>query len=177
MAEELQQPLGRARRARRRPETTATTAPLPGEALAAVLTEIDQWLVSLEEEYEVSRETIAGIVDDPVIGPAFLILCALHRQGDEAEFTRRREANVLAAMAVRNGPLEDFHSQGVPVGNREIKEIMVFAGRRMNTVLALRDALNASGPGGQRLWKRIVVAYHRLFCREWEVADRGEVMI
>jgi hypothetical protein len=116
-------------------------------------------------------------VDDPVIGPAFLILCALHRQGDEAEFTRRREANVLAAMALRNGPLEDFHSQGVPVGNREMKEIMVFAGRRMNTVLALRDALNASGPGGQRLWKRIVVAYHRLFCREWEVADRGEMMI
>jgi len=46
-----------------------------------------------------------------------------------------------------------------------------------NTVLALRDALNASGPGGQRLWKRIVVAYHYLFCRDWEITDRGEMMI
>jgi hypothetical protein len=177
MAEEPQEPrpLGRARRAKRQSESPIE--PSPGEVLAGALSEIDRWLTALEEEYGVSRESVARIMEDPVIGPAFPALCALQSRGDEAEFTRRKEANALVAMAVRNGPLEDFHSQGVPVGNREMKEIMVFAGRRMNTVLALRDALNASGPGGRRLWKRIVVAYHHLFCRDWEVTDRGEVMI
>jgi len=179
MAEEPQEPrpLGRARRAKRQGPAKSPTELSPSEVLAEALAEMDQWLTALEEEYGLSRETVSRIIGDPVIGPAFPALCALQSRGDEAEFTRRREANVLAAMAMRNGPLEDFHSQGVPVGNREMKEIMVFAGRRMNTVLALRDALNASGPGGQRLWKRIVVAYHRLFCLNWEVTDKGEVMI
>jgi len=94
--------------------------------------------------------------------------------GDEDSFSPRLEANVLVAMAIRNGPIENYHSAGRPLGNSEMKELTVSASRRMNAILQFRNILLESGPDGQRAWRRIVVTYHRMYCAGWETADVGE---
>lgn len=118
-----------------------------------------------------SEKTVQTIMQSPAIHASALIGFAVF--GDEADFSPRKEANVLTALAFRNGPLEDFHASGRPIGNQEMKDLTNSVSRRLNSLLRLRDIL-MSDPGGQQIWRRAIVALHETFCHGWESEDIGE---
>jgi hypothetical protein len=76
----------------------------------------------------------------------------------------RIEANVLVAYCFRNGPLEDFHSSGRPIGQREMRRLMIFACRQLEGCLEVRKFLLAHQPN---LWWSFVNCYHAMYCGRW----------
>lgn len=167
MNNNLPQPLGRARRAKR----AGTEDPNLGQLIAQATRAAEDFFSHLES-LGLSRETIEKIMQGPA-AMAFIPLVGFAGWGNESEFSPRVEANALTAAAFRNGPLEDYHASGMPIGNTEMRGLMISASRRMNALLQLRDIL-LSDPGGKLLWQRMIVAYHKMFCRNWENTDIGE---
>jgi hypothetical protein len=173
------QPAGRTRR--RRPKSTFSAPDdVDVEALARAIAmardAAEEWLGVLGT-IGLSDEIVDAVIRNPVaakaFGPmAFIALAA--EPGDEDSFSPRLEANVLVAMAIRNGPIENYHYASRPLGDTEMKELTVSASRRLNAILQFRNILLESGPDGQRAWRRIVVTYHRMYCAGWETADVGE---
>jgi len=86
-------------------------------------------------------------------------------------FNHRDEANVLIAMAVRNGPIEDLHAGKWSalledktlsrITDEEMKTIMIAA----TEVLAKLLRLRAEDPDEYR---RRVQEFGKMYCRSWE---------
>ena len=82
----------------------------------------------------------------------------------------RIEANALVGYCFRNGVLEDFHAEGVPLSNAWMKTIMIDASRRADAWNHTRRLLTRFDP---RLWSLFVLSYHQMYCAQWEVRRRG----
>src|SRR2546426_5251101 len=82
----------------------------------------------------------------------------------------RIEANALVAYCFRNGVLEDFHAEGEPLSNAWMKTIMIDASRRADAWNHARRLLTRFDPG---VWSLFVLAYHQVYCAQWEVRRRG----
>lgn len=142
------------------------------DALDTVLTAVNQFVEMLKRDWGLEDAMIQEIFRSPAAKVFLpLIMLAAAYTGDE-EFSPRMEANAIVAMVFRNGPLEDYHS-GMPIGDAEMRELMISASRRMNSILCLRDIL-LSSESGQRVWLRMISAYHHAFCKGWEMKDIGE---
>lgn len=95
--------------------------------------------------------------------PSCVALAGNHRE----EPSPRTEANALVAYCVRNGgPLEDYHASGRPIGQAEMKELMIRSCRRVDAWLGVREACLRSEPG---LWWAWVNAYHAMYCGRWSM--------
>ncbi len=77
---------------------------------------------------QMGEEAFRRVVRDPVAMAALVAFSAIAHSGNEDEFTPRKEANVLIAAAVRNGPFKDAHAAGRLL-DRDVREIMVSASR------------------------------------------------
>jgi len=86
-------------------------------------------------------------------------------------FNHRDEANVLIALAVRNGPIEDLHA-GKPsalledntlsrITDEEMKAIMISATQQLAKLLRMRD----SNPEG---YQQQIRTFGSVYCRSWE---------
>ena len=129
-------------------------------------------LHQLIEQVGLTDEIVKPILADPITESGFFTLLMIP-PGNEAEFSPRIEANVVTAIAFRNGPLEDFHAEGCPIDDSRMRDLMIDASRRMHSLLRLRDALNSTGPG-RCVWERAIAGYHDMFCARWEVRNIGE---
>lgn len=123
------------------------------------------------------RPTTARLVPIPPGNPSQaeyreLIECTEEKEEYTARInstppTPRMEANALVAFCLRNqGPLENWHSEGRPIGDPEMKELMIKTCRNVEAWLAIRDALLRENP---ERWWGWVNCYHRLYCMRWEV--------
>jgi hypothetical protein len=86
-------------------------------------------------------------------------------------FSRRDEANAIAAFAFRNGPLEALHAgQWSPVldnpnvsriTDAEMKGLMINASQMIARLLELRETRPDE-------YRRFIETYAWSYCREWE---------
>lgn len=78
----------------------------------------------------------------------------------------RKEANALVAYCIRNeGPLEDFHAAGCPIGDDEMRTFMIASCRLVEAWLKVRETTLREMP---ERWWGWVNSYHRLYCSRWE---------
>ena len=78
-----------------------------------------------------------------------------------SSFTVRDEANALVVLCFRNGPIEDYHANDRPIGQKEMKRIMLYACRNLEKYLSLKNE-NAIK------YKGAMMLYNILFCGGWE---------
>lgn len=86
---------------------------------------------------------------------------------DESQnVTLRDEANVLAALALRNGYLEELHS-GLPgFSDDEMKKLMIETSARIAEMLWLRDT-------DRLVYVPFIEAGQEVWCRSWDRAGRS----
>ena len=59
---------------------------------------------------------------------------------EKEEITYREEANALIRLCVRdNTPLEDYHAKGTPIGQEEMKSLMIASTKNLAHWLKKRD--------------------------------------
>ena len=80
----------------------------------------------------------------------------------------RMEGNAVAALAFRNGPIEDFHTEGKPLSDKEMKKLNIYGSRTLTGILALRNVCMNMGTEGEEFWKTSIMAYHSIYCSHWE---------
>jgi len=78
--------------------------------------------------------------------------------------TARVEANALIAYCVRNGPWENLHANGKPLGQTRMRELMIFSSRQLEGCLEVRSLLLPEEPS---LWWTFINGYHAMYCGRW----------
>lgn len=95
--------------------------------------------------------------------PVGVTFAGIHRERPSP----RTEANALVAYCLRNGgPLEDYHAGARPIGQAEMKTLMITASRRVEAWLRVREACMQREPG---VWWAWVNAYHYMYCKRWSM--------
>ena len=78
----------------------------------------------------------------------------------------RVEANVMTAYCFRNTILEKYHHEGTPLGDPEMKELMISMSSRLSEWLNMKNLLHAFTD--ELLYNIIVRTYEAAYTHNWE---------
>jgi len=115
------------------------------------------------------KDIIEGVLTWEQADAILDLMAALHMMSRvtppldmESEFTERDEGNTLASLCFRNcGPLEDWHAEGRPIGDREMKILNIKSSERMTAVLLLKERCPS-------LYWDTLRCYNKWLCHGWE---------
>ena len=77
------------------------------------------------------------------------------------KLTIRDEANALICESLRNGPIENIHSDGSRITQEEIKEIMIFASEKLYDLLKLKEQDSAA-------YFNFIKFMRKTYCKNWQ---------
>ena|SRR2546428_13428634 len=80
--------------------------------------------------------------------------------------TSREQSNALIADCVRNSVLERFHAEGTPIGQEEMKALMIDCSTRLDRwVIFGRLTINTDF---EPIYLASLAAIGRMYCTQWE---------
>src|SRR5437867_8783815 len=134
-------------------KATVTTRPIDWEELSKLMTAfIRQHIGELERDF---IEMVAKLLD-----------FASRMRPPLTYPTSRKQSNALIAECVRNTVLEDYHAAGTPIGQEEMKVLMIDCSTRLNRwVIFGRLTINTQF---EPIYLATLAAIGKMYCSRWE---------